>query len=177
MKYDFLILYEFSRVILYLVRTCSQTLRYRSSANSGDKAGGGKGDKIKFLSTTMSGHDATPVLSLDHALLDSLSSPNRCPFFSTSRHSVFSFLKLQELYHMMTNETQMTLEQPLGIDDMCDVRWRGGDQTLKAVIIERRPLHFRKRKSKKDSTMPPVDHLKPDEVEYYVHYVDQDRYV
>lgn len=74
----------------------------------------------------------------------------------------------------MTNETE--LDKPLEIDDKCDVRWRAGDQTLQAVIIERRPLNFRKRKSgKKDPARPVVDTLKPDEVEYYVHYVDHDR--
>lgn len=78
----------------------------------------------------------------------------------------------------MTNESSEVpplLDKPLNIDDRCDVRWRGGDQKLPAVIIERRPHNYRKRKTKKEPIAPPVDHLKPDEVDYYVHYVDHDR--
>jgi hypothetical protein len=79
----------------------------------------------------------------------------------------------------MTNIEEINSGTPLNIDDRCDVKWRAGDKTLRAVIIERRPKNYRKRKTvnKKDNTMPPVDHLKADEVEYYVHYVDHDRYV
>jgi histone acetyltransferase MYST1 len=74
----------------------------------------------------------------------------------------------------MTNEKDVSLEKPLDVDDKCDVRWRDGNQSLPAKVIERRPLHCRKRK-KKDPTVPPVEDLKPEEIEYYVHYVDHDR--
>jgi len=78
----------------------------------------------------------------------------------------------------MTNEVEVSLDKPLEIGDQCVVRWRGGDQTLPAVIIERRPLKYRKRKSKKDSAkLPAIETLKPEQVEYYVHFVDHDRYV
>ena len=66
--------------------------------------------------------------------------------------------------------------KPLEIGDRCDVRWKGGDQTLRAIIIERRPLNHRKRK-KKDAKPPEVDSLAAEETEYYVHYVDHDRCV
>jgi hypothetical protein len=75
----------------------------------------------------------------------------------------------------MTIESEVTMDKPLNIDDKCDVRWRGGDQKLPAIIIERRPQNYRKRKTKKDPAVPAVDHLKPEEVDYYVHYVDHDR--
>lgn len=77
----------------------------------------------------------------------------------------------------MTIIDEIVLDTPLNIDDKCDVKWRAGDKTLRAVIIERRPKNCRKRRAanKKDTSMPPVDNLKADEVEYYVHYVDHDR--
>lgn len=75
----------------------------------------------------------------------------------------------------MTNETEIKLDKPLEIGDKCDVRWRAGNQTLQAVIVERRPLNYRKRKSKKDAAVPAVETLKPEEVNYYVHYVEHDR--
>jgi len=69
--------------------------------------------------------------------------------------------------------------QPLNIDDKCDVKWRAGDKTLRAVIIERRSKHFRKRKTtlkKSQNSGPSLESLKADEIEYYVHYIDHDRY-
>ena len=79
----------------------------------------------------------------------------------------------------MTIIEEIDSDTPLNIDDKCDVKWRAGDKTLQAVIIERRPKNDRKRRAvnKKDRTVLSVDNLKADEVEYYVHYVDHDRCV
>lgn len=68
------------------------------------------------------------------------------------------------------------LESPPEINDQCRVHWRGGEQILLARVVERRPLHAR-RKRKKNGTGSNADvaSLKPDEVEYYVHYVEHDR--
>lgn len=74
----------------------------------------------------------------------------------------------------MTNEKDRSIEKPLEVDDLCDVKWRDGNQTLRAKVIERRPLNYRKRK-KKDPSIPPVDTLKADEIEYYIHYENHDR--
>ena len=74
----------------------------------------------------------------------------------------------------MTSENDATVDEPLDIDDKCDVRWREGNQSLRAKVVERRPLNFRKRKTKYTSP-PPMDTLKPDEIEYYIHYENQDR--
>ena len=67
-------------------------------------------------------------------------------------------------------------EEPLQINDKCQVQWRDdGGQLLDAVVIERRPLGHRKRK--KNDPIPDLSTLKADEIEYYVHYVAHDRYV
>jgi hypothetical protein len=76
---------------------------------------------------------------------------------------------------MSGEKTMKAVDKPLDVDDKCDVRWREGNQTLRAKVIERRPLHYRKRKTKETST-PSVEKLKPDEVEYYIHYENHDRY-
>ena len=67
----------------------------------------------------------------------------------------------------------MTNDEPPQIHDRCDVQWRGGLQTLKAVVVERRPLSHRKRK--KEDSVPDLDSLKAEEIEYYIHYIDRDR--
>jgi len=79
----------------------------------------------------------------------------------------------------MTVIEEIDSNTPLDIDDKCDVKWRAGDKTLRAVIIERRPKNYRKRRAvnKKDRTVLSVENLKADEIEYYVHYIDHDRYV
>lgn len=69
-----------------------------------------------------------------------------------------------------------TLEQSLGVDDKCDVRWRDGKQSLRAKVVDRRPLNYRKRKGK-GTSLPSVENLKPEEIEYYIHYETHDRYV
>jgi hypothetical protein len=61
---------------------------------------------------------------------------------------------------------------PLLIHDRIQVKWRDGQQNLPAVIIERRPSKKRKRMEIVD-----IDCLPADGVEYYVHYIDHDRYV
>ena len=70
-----------------------------------------------------------------------------------------------------------SLSDPLDIDDLCDVLWRDGKQTVKAKVVERRPANYRKRKTKGTaaSAAMKVDGLKADEIEYYIHYVDHDR--
>ncbi len=74
----------------------------------------------------------------------------------------------------MTNEKDKSIEKPLEVDDMCDVQWREGNQSLRAKVIERRPLNYRKRK-KKDPSIPSVETLKAEEIEYYIHYDNHDR--
>eukprot|EP00980_Cylindrotheca_fusiformis_P015870 scaffold4637_cov128-Cylindrotheca_fusiformis.AAC.41 len=73
-----------------------------------------------------------------------------------------------------TSATQSLVTEPLNVDDKCDVRWRDGDQSLRAKVIERRPLNYRKRKGKRKASKA-VDNLKPDEIEYYIHYENHDR--
>jgi hypothetical protein len=75
---------------------------------------------------------------------------------------------------MQSATQEETAGQPLEVDDKCDVKWRDREQCLPAVVIERRPLNYRKRR-KKDPTPPGLDTLKADEIEYYVHYEKQDR--
>lgn len=75
---------------------------------------------------------------------------------------------------MKTPAADETEKVPLEVDDKCDVRWRDGEQSLPAVVIERRPVNYRKRR-KKDPTFPDISTLKADEIEYYVHYENHDR--
>jgi len=63
--------------------------------------------------------------------------------------------------------------EALQIHDKCEVQWRGGSQTLPAVVVERRPKGIRKRK--KSELLPDLETLKADEIEYYMHYVGHDR--
>jgi hypothetical protein len=70
---------------------------------------------------------------------------------------------------------QEELPPPLQVDDKCEVLWRNGEQKLPAVVVERRPLGHRKRK--KNERAPDLSTLKADEIEYYVHYDEHDRYV
>jgi hypothetical protein len=63
---------------------------------------------------------------------------------------------------------------PLQVDDKCDILWRS-EQKLPAVVVERRPFGHRKRK--KNERAPDISTLKAEEIEYYVHYIDHDRYV
>jgi hypothetical protein len=75
----------------------------------------------------------------------------------------------------MTNETDnIVIDRPLEIDDKCEVLWRDGKQSLRAMVIECRPSNFRKRK-KKNQANDSVENLNADEIEYYVHYIGQDR--
>jgi hypothetical protein len=85
----------------------------------------------------------------------------------------------------MTNEEATTtasdqqqeesLPLPLQVDDKCSILWRNGEQKLPAVVVERRATGHRKRK--KNERVPDLSTLKADEIEYYVHYIDHDRYV
>jgi hypothetical protein len=72
----------------------------------------------------------------------------------------------------MTNEKNES--KPLEVDDKCEVLWRDEKQSLPAVVIERRPLNYRKRKTK-EKHVPTIETLQADEIEYYVHYEGQDR--
>ena len=72
----------------------------------------------------------------------------------------------------MTNEQNEN--RPLSVDDKCHVLWREGEQSLPAIVIERRPIHYRKRKKKQDD-IPSLETLRADEIEYYVHYEGHDR--
>ena len=62
---------------------------------------------------------------------------------------------------------------PLRINDRCEVKWRGGQQNLPAVVIARRTSC---NKRKRGDTVD-LDSLPADAIEYYVHYVDHDRCV
>ena len=66
--------------------------------------------------------------------------------------------------------TAMDTDEPLQINDHCQVKWRDEDTFLDAVVIEKRPVGHRKRKKTADMAS-----LKADEIEYYVHYVQHDR--
>ena len=72
-------------------------------------------------------------------------------------------------------EQQESLPLPLQVDDKCSILWRNGEQKLPAVVVERRATGHRKRK--KNERAPDLSSLSADEIEYYVHYIDHDRYV
>jgi hypothetical protein len=72
-------------------------------------------------------------------------------------------------------EESLALPQPLQVDDKCNILWRNGEQKLPAVVVERRATGHRKRK--KNERAPDLSSLSADEIEYYVHYIDHDRYV
>jgi hypothetical protein len=73
----------------------------------------------------------------------------------------------------ITPSTVTSLSVEVG--DSCLVRWRDGSQTLKAKILARRQL--KRRKTDPETTTDELAKLKPDDIQYYVHYVDHDRYV
>lgn len=97
----------------------------------------------------------------------------------------------------METQTSDQEIQPLQIGDKGMVTWREGGEKLKAVVVERRPCDFWKRRSKKrkktDSMSSAsgenrkakllgvkidseeLEGLKANEIEYYVHYEDHDR--
>jgi RNA binding activity-knot of a chromodomain len=75
------------------------------------------------------------------------------------------------------------LTKPLNIGDHCHVFCSAGNQYLAAVIVERRPSrlnhhnrHQQQPPIKRKRTVD-VETLPPDDVDYYIHYVDHDRYV
>jgi hypothetical protein len=72
-------------------------------------------------------------------------------------------------------QESLTLPLPLQVDDKCSILWRNGEQKLPAVVVERRATGHRKRK--KNERAPDLSSLSADEIEYYVHYIDHDRYV
>lgn len=83
---------------------------------------------------------------------------------------------------MTSNEGSSVITQPLQVHDRCQVQWRGGQQFLLAVIVERR-LHRasvtgirRKRRAGGDIGVD-IDSLPACAVDYYVHYLDHDRCV
>lgn len=71
------------------------------------------------------------------------------------------------------------MDRPLQIGDRCKVRWRGdGNNLIDAVVIERRVVgHRKRRRAAKGSSLPDLEKLAGNEVEYYVHYDGHDRYV
>jgi hypothetical protein len=73
------------------------------------------------------------------------------------------------------SEQLQALPLPLQVDDKCSILWRNGEQKLPAIVVERRATGHRKRK--KNEKAPDLSTLKADEIEYYVHYIDHDRYV
>jgi RNA binding activity-knot of a chromodomain len=81
------------------------------------------------------------------------------------------------------NASGSSTQQPLQIHDRCHVQWRGGQQYLPAVIVERRPHRDsatrskRKRRTGGGDIGVDIDSLPADAIDYYVHYVDHDRCV
>lgn len=71
--------------------------------------------------------------------------------------------------------------KPLHVHDRCQVQWCGGQQSLPAVIVERRPHRDpatnSKRKRRTCENSVDTDSLPADAVDYYVHYIDHDRCV
>ena len=70
--------------------------------------------------------------------------------------------------------------KPLEIDDRCQVKWRGDEQdVLPAIVIDRRPVNYRKMKRKKridsDLLYEDMEKMTSAEIEYYVHYEQHDR--
>lgn len=79
-------------------------------------------------------------------------------------------------------ETTPAIAVPLQIHDRCQVQWREEQgEFLDAIVVHRRPRHHRKRKnsnnSKKNEATIDLDSLPAEELEYYVHYINHDRYV
>ena len=82
-----------------------------------------------------------------------------------------------------TTTTTTTITEPLRVGDKCQVKWRNGERKLDVVVVERRPVGYRKRRRKNGSAssvmmmMDPVvgDHLAANQLEYYVHYEGHDR--
>jgi len=80
---------------------------------------------------------------------------------------------------------------PLQVHDRCKVQWRGGEQHLMARVVARRPHRAPNQpgskkssssnssgnhiKRKRAAEMVDLDSLPPDQIDYYVHYVDHDR--
>jgi len=87
---------------------------------------------------------------------------------------------LSESKNKSDGNIKIELTRPLEINDHCQCRWRDKDQVLMCRIVERRPLHrittSSRNKRKKDKfSVPDYDTLRPDQVEYYVHYLEHDR--
>lgn len=76
-----------------------------------------------------------------------------------------------------TPSGKIELTKPLDINDHCNARWRdeSQQQILMCRVVERRPLHARRKRKKGPVNTPDYETLKPDEVEYYVHYLEHDR--
>jgi RNA binding activity-knot of a chromodomain len=88
-------------------------------------------------------------------------------------------------------QQQPVLAKPLNIGDHCQVFCAAGNQQLAAVIIERRPsrvCHIHNKNTQHPGTTAStvttkrkrtvdVATLAPDDVEYYIHYVEHDRWV
>jgi RNA binding activity-knot of a chromodomain len=69
----------------------------------------------------------------------------------------------------------VTLQKPLQINDRCHVSWRGGNEYLPAVIIERRPTRGGNKHKRRREVDADIETLPPDYVDYYVHYINHDR--
>jgi hypothetical protein len=118
----------------------------------------------------------------------------------SGEYSTSTILPPQHTIEMKISAEE-TLPKPLQINDRCMVHWchnstprsAGGDgeqhsSLLSAVVVERRPSrqtststganNSNKRKYRRsDSSNADIDKLPASSVEYYVHYVDHDRYV
>lgn len=69
----------------------------------------------------------------------------------------------------------MKLEKPLRVNDRCDVSWRGGQECLPAVIVDRRPSRSKRLNKRRREVAADIETLPMEDVEYYVHYINHDR--
>ena len=83
-----------------------------------------------------------------------------------------------------TNEEESI--DPLDIGDMGMVKWRGREEKLWAVVVERRPADYWQRRKRQRKQQQPQDdphtgkektvvEMKANGLHYYVHYVAHDR--
>ena len=71
-----------------------------------------------------------------------------------------------------TTTTTTTTIDPLNVGDTCQVKWRNGERKLDAIVVERRPLGYRKKKRQRRLLQNSSSGC---ELEYYVHYQGHDR--
>lgn len=86
-----------------------------------------------------------------------------------SSHQIVAVHQNGNEHHAKPNNSAV---QEIGIGARCHVHWRN-TQDLPAVVIDRRLS----KRQKLNNTTTTLGALPPDQLDYYVHYVDHDRYV